>query len=259
MPNRVQGPTVNGTNTTADRSLTFAENVIPAHGSAVRRLDVVMTGTSMTVANITRISLKANSDLIWDVKPTHLRAIFGFFLKRNALFNSTDTRFSLPLDLAGAVPDAAAPAGAALRLEIEKNSTPTGGPTANLSELVAPEFPASKHVRIIGNTQSVGTSDSNRSLSVPGSGGAILGLVVPDAGDVTLLRVRVGGATVREYTSGDQILQEAEMMRGYAWTAGEPVYLPLDGIPAVQGVTEIVVSTGAGYVADDWTFVTLHG
>lgn len=243
----IAGPTVSGTATTADRSLTFSENIIPRHGSAVRRLHVRMTGTSMTVSNLTRIELKANSQPIVNVLPTHLDRILTHYFKRE-VFAGTQTEFTLPLDLFGG----GAPAGALIRLELEKNATPAAS-TATLYEELDDAEPAQGFMQILGSTQPLAATDSNRVLNVPGSG-VLVGIVVPDAPNITLLRVRQNGDVVVDLGTGI-IAQIGQIDRGADLSGA--TFLPLPPIPVVPGGTQIEASANASYTASDWTFVTL--
>lgn len=249
MKRIIAGPTIQGTAATADRSLTFAENLIPVHGSSVRRLVVSMSGTGMNLGNVTRLTLKAASQPVIDCKPTHLRALLGYFGKRS-YFDSSRTDFVLPLDLFGG----AAPPQALLRLEIEKNSTP-GASTATLVEVVD-DAPVTGYFRAIGATQPLAAGDSNRLLNVSGSG-ILIGVVVPDVFDVSLLRIRQGGDVVAEYPNGALIQAVYAYDRPYDPAAGEPCYVPVDPLPIVPGSTQIEASAGAGYSAEDWTIVSL--
>lgn len=243
----IAGPTVTGTATTADRSLTFSENIIPRHGSAVRRMHVTMTGTGMTLGNVTRLTLKANSQPVIDARPDHLARIFAQFQKRD-VFASSQTAFTLPLDLFGG----AAPAGALLRLEIEKNATP-GASTATLFEELEDELPSAGYYMVLGSTQPLAANDTNRLINVPGSG-ALVGVVVPDAGNITLFRIRQSGDVIYDL-GGASIAQVGQFDRGADFSGAQ--FVPIPGIPIVPGATQVEASANGSYNASDWTFLTM--
>jgi len=250
MPGWVAGSTVAGVSSNADRSLTFVEDNIQVWGSSVRRLVIALTGTSMTLANVTRITLKAKSQLRIDAPVIHLAALLGYFGKK-AEWASTATRITIPLDFfigAGADPSGK------LRLEIEKNATPAAS-TAQMHQYVDEVTPTNHFGQFLSTTQGlVGASASNQPLSISGSG-VLMGLTVPDVANVTMLRIKQRGQIITEFQSSAAIIESAQLDRGT--TSVTEVYVPIPPIPITPD-TLIQVSTGSGYTPGEWGQFTVQ-
>jgi hypothetical protein len=248
MPEWVSGPTVSGVASTADRSLTFSEDIIPVHGSAVRRMVVNLAGTNMTLANLTRVALKVKSQLRIDSPIAQFRAMLGYYGKK-AEWASTATRMTVPLDFFMGL--GADPSGK-IRLELEKNGTPSGTITAALHQYIDEVAPALGFGYFLSSSQGqIGASAATQSATVNGVG-KLVGMVVPDVANVTLLRIKQGSQTISEFTSSAAIIESAELMRGT--TAVTEVYLPLPGYDIVPGSTMIQVSTNGSYTPGEWAF-----
>ena len=250
-PEVVSGSSVTGTNTTADKSLTLPEGLISEHGSHVKRLILTFTGTTVTLANYTRITVKTKGQLRMDGPIAHWRALLGYFCKR-AIWTSTDTRMIIPLDMFMGL--GADPSGQ-LRVEITKNATPTGSPTMQLHQVIDRAAQSPGYCMFICQSQSqIGASANTQPVTLAGEG-ALHGLVIPDTANITLLRIKAAGRVVQEYTSADAIIAATDLERGTTVTS--PAFLPVDGIPMIPGQVEIIVSTGSGYTADEWGLFTL--
>lgn len=246
----ISGATVNGTATTADGSLTFSEDNIQVWGSAVRRLVIALTGTNMTLANVTRVTVKAKSQLRIDAPPNHIRAWLGAMSKK-AEWPTAATRFTIPLDMFLGL--GADPAGK-LRVEIAKNATP-GASTAQMHEYVDDETPVKAYGNFLSTSQSlIGVSAVTQPCSLSGEG-ILLGLTVPDVANVTMIRVKKGKKTLAEFMSSAAIIESNELQRGT--TAVTEVYLPLPAID-LDADTLIQVSTNGSYTPGEWGMHTIN-
>ncbi len=251
MPGWIAGSTVSGVASTADRSLTFVEDNIQVWGSSVRRLVIGLAGTNMTMANIARITLKTKSQLRIDAPPIHIAALLGFYGKK-AEWASTVTRFTIPLDFFLGL--GADPSGK-LRLEIEKNATPSGTITAQMHQYVDEVSPVNAYGQFLSTTQGlVAASASAQPLSLSGSG-VLMGLTVPDVANVTMLRVKQKGTIITEFMSSAAIIEAAQLQRGT--TSVTEVYVPITPIEITPD-TLIQVSTGAGYTPGEWGQFTVQ-
>ena len=250
-PEVISGSAVVGTNTTADNSLTLGENQIAEHGSHVRRSILTFTGTTVTLANYTRLTVKCKGQLRMDGPLTHWRALLGYFMKK-AAWTSTDNRLVIPHDMfVGLGCD---PSGD-MRIEVTKNATPTGSPTMRLHQVIDRGAQAPGYAMFICQSQSLIVANCTTQPVTLAGEGALHGIVVPDAANITLLRIKAAGRVVQEYVSGDAILAAGDLERGTTVTT--EVFVPVDGIPMIPGQVEIVVSAGAGFTAGEWGLFTL--
>jgi hypothetical protein len=246
----ISGPSVTGTASNADSSLTHTENLVPRSGSAVRRLVMTLGGTNMTLANVTRVTVKANGALRCDAPPAQWRAMLGFYGKK-AEWSSSGSRLTIPLDFFMGM---GAPANQLLRVEIAKNATPSGTVTSQMHEIIDDQSPVTGSGYFLSATNSLGASATSQPVQI-NAPGILLGMVIPDVANITLLRIKGPQGTIAEWTSSAAIIETYEMYRGT--TAVTEVFLPVPPTPILAGQTLLEVSTGAGYsTSSEWAFLT---
>lgn len=239
------GASVVGTNTTADDSLTLTEQTMIS-GSSVKAIHMSWTGTTVTLANTTRLTLRAGGPPVIDATPAQIRAWLGFQGKK-AEWASTATRATLPLH---GFMGLSAPEGKMLRLTASKNATPTGSPTLTVHYSIDKEAPSAGFFTLLSTSMGVASGANSAPVTVPiPEGGIIQGVVIPDVANLTMLRMRHPKyGTPIELTSANAIQEVQEIFRGT--TVADPVYFqlpfPVEAIPGAFWEVTTGSSWGAG-------------
>lgn len=246
----ISGPVQPGTALTADRSLTFAENMVPVSGSAVRQLILTLFG--LTWAEVTRITVKAGSVPFVDCTPAYLRAFFNFIAK-GAQWAAADIAGSLYFPgntLLGEKPadnilSMGGPPGQLMRIEIQKSAVPAAGNSAQLHQLIEDRALAQAWSYFVASSANIPTPaiTFNVPITTPG---LLAGLVIPDVNQVTLLRIFGPDGLMHEFTSAAAIIEHQKQYRAAgAIPLGDPLYISLAPTPVIPGRTRIEVSTSA--------------
>jgi hypothetical protein len=236
----VIGPSKNSTATTADTT-TLAEDTIPIHGSGVRALIVNLTGTSHTLGNITRVTVRAGQAPFIDADPAHLRAMVNWHSKSGGEWSTAATRFTIPLH---GFMQGGAPRNKRLRLDLAKNATPGAG-TVNLHLAVDETRPAPGYPMFITEQQTIPASAQYRGVTITQEGW-LVGLTVPvGAQDVQALRLYQGKELLMDLASQAALLEAQQLERGNGVDVSSIVYLRLpEPVPVIEGATRLFLSVG---------------
>lgn len=248
MKNYVVGPAVVTTSSSAD-TISFPENTIPIHGSSVRDVYVNLTGTNMTLGNITRVTVREGQTPFIDADPLHLAAWVNFYSKAGSEWPTSATRFTIPLHsyLGGG-----APRGKQFRVDLPKNSTPAAG-TAAMNLGVDDAAPALGYPMFV--TQQANIPASSTLFGYPiTQQGFLCGLTFPTA-NVTALRVFAGKELIVDLPSLAAILESQDLERGVGvatttlyYKMPQPILVG-DGVTAPQIRTQW--STGGSWATSD--------
>lgn len=237
----VIGPTKTTTGATADTT-SIAEDTIPVHGSAVRTLIVRLTGTSHTLGNLTRLTVRAGQAPIIDADPSHLRAMVNFYSKSGGEWATAATRFTIPLH---GYMGGGAPRNKRLRVDLAKNATPAAG-TVELHLGVDEAAPAPGYPMFFTEQQSIPANATYRGIPVTQEGW-LVGVTLPVAtNEVQAFRVYQGKDLLVDLASQAAILEAQQLDRGNGVDVSAIVYFRLpEPIPVVEGATRLFVSVGS--------------
>lgn len=228
------------TNTTADTtSLLEADNL---SGYQVKQLHIILAGTSHTLANVTRITLRAESRPFYDADPWAFRALYGY-LGKKAEWATTAVRFTFPFDLMGAAP----PPGR-LRFDFTKNATPQTGSITTAYTIG--NSPQRGYHMFTATTLGVPASGSNRpfTFQAPVPGAVLLGFAIEDVANITLLRIYAEGAMILDCSSYLALTEYNEQERGA--TAVAELYIPVRALPQSRSGYQLEISVGASWAGE---------
>lgn len=234
---------IDTTNTTAD-TYALTEDMIPTHGSSVRKVIVNVTGTSHTLGNITRVTLRAGQTPFIDADPLHLAAYINYYSKSGAEWPTTATRWSIPLGWMGG----AAPRGKRLRVEHTKNATPQTG-TANFHLGLDAEAPALGYHMFITEQSNVPASSTLKAYPISQEGW-LVGITFPTA-NVTAIQIWDGRNLLVEINALAAIIESQNLERGVAIATTTLYYRLPKPIKVVDGATKLRISTGGSWAATD--------
>lgn len=238
MRRLVPGPRITGSSSTANTN-SFLDSVM-LNGPSIKKIHVNMGGTAMTLANTTRITLRADSRPFIDCDPWAMRALLGTIGKK-AEWGTSAVRWTIPLDLFGG----AAPVGP-LRLDIAKNATPAAS-TYDIGYTQGNDTPSGYYM-FLANALNVAASASNQpyAFKSPVPGALLMGFAIEDVANITLLRLYAGGQSILEATQYLNLVEKDELERGT--TAVAELYLPIQaGNYSPSTGYQLEISTGAGW------------
>lgn len=264
---------ITGTQTTADGSLFFAENVVSVSGTTVRELHFALgptTDTTNSLDNVTRVTVKAGSTPFIDATPAQIAAYLSYIGKK------AEWEFENP---GGTGPESnhlqnfviplhggrgwSAPPGANLSITITKNATmgTTTAPTLQLHEGLNQVEGSQGYMSFLSSKYVIGASNNIYSINVSNPG-ILMGIAIPTPLNLTLLRLYDTSGLVAEFTEPRTLVYSQELYQGNQISsigaASNPVTFwkcPIER-QVVAGVTRIDVGTNSSWTDQEWGFLT---
>lgn len=243
---------------TTAQVLTFTGNDLPSAG--VVAYHFVMTTAANTVADLTRIRVKADNRLIYDVNLTHFRKWQERFSSVGYALDTTLQRFTIPFNLFDIVDDDLAdvcqfPRGTVPTVEITTgNATGAGKIFAGWTQTDAqPVF----YPTLIGQQMNVAASATNAGFPI-NSQGAIRGMVVDTTG-LSRFKAELNGFQYHQLTgpqylgttTGDMVLESQALEDGAGTSGGVTITaaagLRIPMVVASQGSSRIEIDTGSSW------------
>ena len=255
---------------TTAQTVTFNSSDFNPNGAVA--FHFALTGTN-TLAQVTRIRVKANGETVVDIATAHFRAFLDRFTLSQAAPATTRAAFTLPLN----VPDSADaekadlcgwPTGAECQIELTTDAT-TGAGLAMLGwtrSTVAPLYYSS----LIGRPLNIAASQTNAQYNVSQRGmiqGLSLNTVGLDRAKLVLSDQEVmllPGAQYLGAATGDLFREASTIYSGTFSATGvaNPAWIKMDGgLEARQGSSYLELSTGAAWagVTNEATLWSLIG
>lgn len=236
--------------------LTFTGNDLPSAG--VVAYHFCMTGTGNIVDDISRIRVKADNRLIYDVNLLHFRKWQERFSTVGYALDSNLTRFTIPFNLFDIVDDDLAdtcqfPRGTVPTVEITTTSgTVAGKIYAGWTQTDAqPVF----YPTLIGQQMNIANNAVNATFPI-NSGGAIRGMVVNTVG-LSRFKAELNGFQYHQLTgalyltaaTGDMVLESQALEDGAGTSGGVTITtaagLRIPMVVASQGSSRVELDTGS--------------
>ena len=240
---------------TTAQQLQFTGNDLPggAPGSATNAFHFTMTGTN-TFARLTRIRVKSNGNLIYDIDPTHYRAWLERFSPANNALATTAARFSIYFSLLDIEDEDAAdlcafPMGTIPTVELVTDAGTGAGVIYGgwTSSTITPQW----YPVLLGQGMNIPASSSKQSYPLQ-EAGSVRGISLPTVGvDQARLTlngfdwIQSAGAAYLNVATGDMLL-EGEFYDDPE-TITNPAWLRMPMIPAGNGTSRWELSTQAGW------------
>lgn len=239
----------------------FTGNDLPSAG--VVAFHFVMNGSGNTLANISRVRVKADSRLIVDISQAHLRKWLERFSQNGFALPTTYARFTLPFNLMDIVDDDLAdicqfPRGAVPTVEITTGASAGAGTVyAGWTQTdQAPEF----YSTLIGSAMNIGASITNANYPIA-SQEAIRGVVLDTTG-LKRLKLELNGFAYHQLTgvdyqasvtTGDMTLAASDVEDGAGSSGGVTITsqaaLRVPMIQASSGASRLEMDTASGWSA----------
>jgi hypothetical protein len=244
----VSGPIVTGTNTTADTSLFFADNQMPVSGAAVRELIFTLSNDATAiVSNVTRVTLRAGQVPFVDARLDALTAMYGFYGKK-AEYSGSGVGFSVLLH---GYRGWSAPPGQGLRADIAKNATMTNSPKLQIHEGLNDTDMSTGFMYFVGASANIAASAITQPLNIT-TPGMLVGFVLPQPQNVTLIRIYGAEGLQLEITAGTALIESQQQYRGT--TVTDPLYVKLPKeLLVTPGASRMEISTNGS-----WTGATIE-
>ena len=244
---------------TTAQVITFTGNDLPSAGVVAYHFG--MTGDGNIVSDISRIRVKADNRLIYDVNLLHFRKWQERFSSVGYALPGTQTRFTIPFNLFDIVDDDLAdtcqfPRGTVPTVEITTtNGTVAGSIYAGWTQTDAqPVF----YPTLIGQQMNIAASATNATFPI-NSQGAVRGMVL-DATGLSRFKAELNGFQYHQLigaqyltnTTGDMVLESQSLEDG-AGSSGSVTITTAAGlrIPMVvasQGSSRVELDTGSSWV-----------
>lgn len=246
----IAGPEVAGVTKKADNSLKFTENDIPVSGETVRDLIMDLSGTkATTLAEVTRVTLRAGQVPFVDTLPAYIRAWLGWVGKK-AEWATTADGFVFPLH---GYRGWSAPPGQGLSIQIGKSAV-MEDPVLTLHEGLNKEEPSQGFMYFLSSAFNLAASKRQTiQITTPGK---LVGLVIPTPADIDSVKLYDVSGLVAEITN-PRALQASEFLY-QGTTVTDPLYwkMPIERL-VTTGVTRLELVTGAGWVDGEFGFHTV--
>ncbi len=239
MRRYLPGPVKTLAATTAE-TIRWSENET-LNGSAIKGLNITLTGTDNDCGSITSISIFAGGTLIFNLEEEEISQWMSVNGKRELAADSA-TFFQIPFDWMDG--SCALPPNAALRVEMVKDNSGAAG-TAELSYEIDETMPAACYPLFVASACGIAASstEANYPITQPG---LIKGLLIPDIADVSVLRLYVNGALHWNLDTAGMIAAIQDRVSGVATTTGVK-FLFLDQPLPVGPGTRLSLTTAAGF------------
>jgi hypothetical protein len=237
-------------------TLTFSQNDIPfpQKGSSIVALHFDLSGAGNTLANITRIRLRANGLTYWDITPTELRTYYSAFANDSLDWGASSTRFSMPLCLIDvededAADRVAAPLNHNLQVDLAYGATAMTTPatfigwtTSDVDPIFAPT--------LIGRPTNYAASQTNAKVNLA-EGGFLRAMLLPNQA-TGYVRWRIVSNAEQRYAGRPAIIQGANDYHDTGALAASFISAKFVGMPTVPpGGSYVEFDSGAGAAATD--------
>lgn len=257
-----QSATQAGTVATADASLTLVENQFAKVGPTVRDIFVDLNAQAVSDAtnvlnNITRVTVKAAGQNLWDMPTTYFAALFGWMGKK-AEWLTTQAYVNLPLHMWRGY---GAPPNANLQLILTKNATfaTTQTPRVSMSLGWNRRDQAQGYAYCLSQKYGVPISSQPYSIN-PTQPGILQYIIIGSLTGVTGMGYFDQTGQVVLYTTQNALVQSQEIYSGfpYAQPFTGPFVWKVPVERAVKaGTTRVDLYTGATWVDVEIGFVTM--
>ncbi|HLY11247.1 MAG TPA: hypothetical protein VKW04_18240 [Planctomycetota bacterium] len=261
------GPTITGTATTADTSLTFQPLTIPVSGPPVRELGFHLSPTTDntdSLDNITNINVLNGNVSFINCPPAMIGALLSFLGKKtewefNAATNHQPS-FMLPLHFWRGF---SAPPNGNLSVILTKNNSMGGttAPTLQLTLGTNYQAPSNGYFSLLASQFVIGASNKNFTVQIS-QPGVLEYIIVPTPLNLTLFRFWDSAGKQAEFND----VQMNSLVYSQSLYGGFPIPVPYPGnylvwrppVPrkVVSGVTRIDVATNGSWTDGQWGFVT---
>lgn len=252
---------VNGTQAAGDTSIQFLPNQFNVLGQRLRTIDLSLNeqGTSDAtniLTNITRVSLFAGGQKLWDAPTSHYQALFGWMGKKAAWVGG-QFYVQLPLHMWRGY---SAPPGQQLSLTLTKNATFATNrvPTINMHLGYNDEDVSKGYTYIIAQKYNVPATSNGFGIN-PSTPGVLQYVILPTLTGVTGLTFYDKSGQVMKFIDVHALTAHQEWFSGVAYAApySGPFVFKVPVERALKsGVTQVEVAT-SGWTDDEITLVTL--
>lgn len=246
---------------TTAQVITFTGNDLPSAGVIAYHF-TTYAGTGATdVADITRIRVKADNRLIYDVNPTHFRKWQERFSTVGYALPTALTRWTIPFNLFDIVDDDLAdtcqfPRGTVPTVEItlDASGSAAGAMYAGWTQTDAqPVF----YPTLIGQQMNIAASATNATFPI-NSQGAVRGMLVNTTG-LSRFKAELNGFQYHQLigaaylgnTNGDMLLESQALEDGAGSSGGVTITsaagLRVPMVVASQGSSRVELDTGSGW------------
>ncbi len=239
MRKYLPGPVKTLTATTAE-TIRWSENET-LNGSAIKGLNISLTGTDNDCGSITGISIFAGGTLIFNLIEEEISQWLSVNGKRELAADSA-TFFNIPFDWMDG--SCALPPNAALRVEMVKDNSGAAG-TAELSYEIDETQPAGCYPLFVSSACGIAASstEANYPITQPG---LLKAIMLPDVADVSVARLYVQGQLIWNLDTTGMILAIQDRFSGVATTTVNK-FLFLDTPLPVGPGTRLSLTTAAGF------------
>jgi hypothetical protein len=201
------------------------------------------------LTNVTRVTFRAGQVPFVDATPAQIRAMLGWYGKK-AEWATGGALFTYPFH---GFRGWSAPPNQGLRVEVTKNVT-MKTPTLTIHEGLNDTEDSTGFAYFLSTSFNVPASSARYTIPIT-QPGVLVGIVVPNVADLTLLRLYDSSGLVADFA--DYLALQDSQTLYMGTTVVSPLYwkIPLERL-VVSGVTRLEVGTGGGWVDAEFTFHT---
>lgn len=236
----------------------------PAPGSSLVAVHVIFAATTgaqtQSITKTTRIRIKANGNIIYDIATDAFRSLVGRFTPSNLVYGASSASFTIPFNLFDLFDDdqadmCAFPLRTIPTVEITTGNTPVASNAYlawTLSSVTPTHYPV-----LLGQQMNIGASPVNGTFPFTENGQVrAIGI---DSTNLSRARIKVGGfdyvtapggvPDAGAGTLGDAF-RELEAFEQDA-TFTKPTYQRIPMVPAPQGLSNIEISGNSSVAVTD--------